>query len=243
MHLRFQTIEYGDSSLMVVPDADHPAIAGNVEKTWTIVQNLTSWLLESGLPGVVDAIPTYDRVLVELDPARTDHQTVAAFISVWGSLIGDRSLEAVPPRHTYRVPVLYGGDAGPDLEIAADYLGLPADELVRAHVSLVHPIRVLAQGGGPMLYGLASRREVPRRKDPRVKVPAGAVMLAGRQALILPVESPSGWRIIGRTPVRVVDPESEDLVDHRPGDLLTYYQIAESDWDSLTALTLRDCRV
>ncbi|MFT4165069.1 MAG: carboxyltransferase domain-containing protein [Microlunatus sp.] len=238
MTISVQTTTYGDAAVLAVPQVElSPA------DRWTYVHNLTRWLLDADLPGVLDAIPTYDRVLVEIDPIVTDHATVIAFIRTWATLVGDRVLDPIRPGHTYRIPVVYGGEAGPDLDRAAADLGTTADGLIRAHSELVHPIRCLAQAGSPMLDGTGLAGEVARRTDPRLQVPDGAVMLAGRQALIMPVASPSGWQIIGRTPLRLVDPTNPDLLDYRPGDVLSYRRIADTDWAEFEGMPLRDCRV
>jgi allophanate hydrolase subunit 1 len=74
---------------------------------------------------------------------------------------------------------------------------------------------------------------VPRMKEPRVAVPPGSIALSGSQSIIYPVRSPGGWRLVGRTPLRLVDPAAEDLVVYRAGDLLRYVPIDEQRFAEL----------
>jgi KipI family sensor histidine kinase inhibitor len=147
-------------------------------------------------------------------------------------------------RHAaYVVPVVYGGDHGPDLTDVALELGVEPHVVVTAHMRLTHPVRCLSHSAAPMFDGLPFESEVGRLATPRTRVAAGSIMVAGQQSMILCVDQPSGWRVIGRTPISLVDPARADPVLHRPGDMFGYRSIDPTDWGEHVNTSLGDCRV
>src|SRR5262249_33523724 len=115
------------------------------------------------------------------------------------------------------------GDDGPDLLEVARLTGLPPEEVVRRHVAATYRVYFLGfLAGFPYLGGLPSELAVPRLAAPRTHVPAGSVALAERQTGIYPVPSPGGWRLIGRTPLRLFDPAANPPALLRPGDRVRF---------------------
>lgn len=218
--------ESGDAALRVV------ARSGDADADWVTVHSLAGWLATAGVDGVHGAVPTYDSVLVEFDPYLTSARQVRAFV-----LLAMRQLDFAgtglrEPRR-FDVPVVYGGSYGPDLERVAEQQGLAPAEVIARHTGKTYVIRCLgAPAGSPMMDGPDFPFPVPRLKDPRLSVPAGAVSVAGRQAVIAPAKAPGGWCVIGQTPLTVLDAAREPLVPYVPGDELRFRQIAEADFDS-----------
>lgn len=216
--------ESGDAALRVV------AQAGDAEANWATVHSLAGWLATAGVEGIHGAVPTYDSVLVEFDPYLTSARQVRAFI-----LLGMRQLDFVgttlcEPRR-FEVPVVYGGSYGPDLESVAEHQGLDVQDVIARHTAKTYVIRCLgAPAGSPMMDGPDFPVPVPRLKDPRLSVPAGAVSVAGRQAVIAPAVAPGGWCVIGQTPLTVLDAAREPLVPYVPGDELRFYRIPAEDF-------------
>ena len=216
--------ESGDAALRVV------AQSGDAEANWATVHALAGWLATVGVEGIHGAVPTYDSVLVEFDPYLTSARQVRAFI-----LLGMRQLDFVgttlrEPRR-FEVPVVYGGSYGPDLESVADHQGLDVQDVITRHTAKTYVIRCLgAPAGSPMMDGPDFPVPVPRLKDPRLSVPAGAVSVAGRQAVIAPAVAPGGWCVIGQTPLTVLDAAREPLVPYVPGDELRFYRIPAEDF-------------
>lgn len=219
--------ESGDAALRVV------ARSGDAEANWATVHSLAGWLATAAVEGIYGAVPTYDSVLVEFDPYVTSARQVRAFV-----LLGVRQLEFIgntlrEPRR-FEVPVVYGGNYGPDLERVAEHQGLDVEDVIARHTAKTYVIRCLgAPAGSPMMDGPDFPVPVPRLKDPRLSVPAGAVSVAGRQAVIAPAVAPGGWCVIGQTPLTVLDAGREPLVPYVPGDELRFVQIPESEFDSL----------
>ena len=224
--------ESGDAALRVV------ATSPDRERNWAAVHALAAWLETADVDGVHGAVPTYDSVLVEFDPYVTSARQIRAFV-----LLGMRQLDfvGVPVRtpREFEVPVVYGGEFGPDLQKVADHEGLPASEIIALHTAKSYVIRCLgAPAGSPMMDGPDFPLPVPRLKDPRLSVPAGAVSVAGRQAVIAPAVAPGGWCVIGQTPLTVLNPNKQPLVPYLPGDLLRFHEIPAADFERYAGLEL-----
>ncbi|GGJ38180.1 5-oxoprolinase subunit B family protein [Paenarthrobacter histidinolovorans] len=224
--------ESGDSALRVV------AISQASEDNWLTVHRLADWLENCGAEGLHGAVPTYDSVLVEFDPILVSARQVRAFVKL-GLLELDHAGEGVQTPREFDVPVVYGGDFGPDLELVAQYQGISTGEVIRLHTEKTYTVRCLgAPAGSPMMDGPAFPKPVPRLKDPRLSVPAGAVAVAGRQAVIAPASAPGGWCVIGQTPLSVLNIRKEPLVPYKPGDILRFRQIATEDFNGFVGMDL-----
>ncbi len=218
--------ESGDSALRVV------ALAEASEDNWLTVHRLADWLETCGAEGLHGAVPTYDSVLVEFDPVLVSARQVRAFVKLGLLEMGRSAGNAAAPRE-FDVPVVYGGEYGPDLEKVAQYQGISTEEVIRLHTEKTYTVRCLgAPAGSPMMDGPAFPKPVPRLKDPRLSVPAGAVAVAGRQAVIAPAVAPGGWCVIGQTPLTVLNIRREPLVPYKPGDILRFRRIEAGDFDS-----------
>ncbi|MCZ9882011.1 5-oxoprolinase subunit B family protein [Arthrobacter sp. B2a2-09] len=218
--------ESGDSALRVV------ALSEASEDNWLTVHRLADWLEGCGAEGLHGAVPTYDSVLVEFDPVLVSARQVRAFVKL-GLLEMARSAGTEAAPREFDVPVVYGGEYGPDLEKVAEYQGISTEEVIRLHTEKTYTVRCLgAPAGSPMMDGPAFPKPVPRLKDPRLSVPAGAVAVAGRQAVIAPASAPGGWCVIGQTPLTVLNIRREPLVPYKPGDILRFRHIEAGEFDS-----------
>ncbi|MFF0148638.1 KipI family sensor histidine kinase inhibitor [Amycolatopsis sulphurea] len=220
----------GDAAVRITVDG------AGTEEVWGTVHHLARRLNDGEVPGVLSAVPTYDAVLVEFDPCVTTADTVMFQLLSWEA---PDALAPLPSR-VLDVPVLFGGEAGPDLMWVAEVVGLPATRVVELMCETELLIRCL---GGPaasaMTDGPDFGEPVPRLATPRLRVPPGAVSLAGRQAVLGPVAAPSGWRQIGRTPLTVLQTDTEAVVPYRPGDRLRYYAIDEATYARLRGQPMR----
>ena len=137
----------------------------------------------------------------------------------------DAAVAEVSPR-VVDVPVCYGGSFGPDLDTAASLCGLSETELIRLHSEAVYAVEMIGfVPGFPYLSGLPMQLAVPRRAVPRLSVPAGAVAIGGSQTGVYPLETPGGWHIIGRTPLRLFRPELESPALLAAGDLVRFQPV------------------
>jgi inhibitor of KinA len=181
-------------------------------------------------PGVLDVVPGYDVLLVAYDPLRVAAPDVQAWIA--------RTIDGPSPPLAGRrveIPVLYAPEVAPDLEALAAEKGLTVEALVALHTAPDYRCYLLGfRPGFPFLGGLEPRLIAPRLPSPRLRVPAGSVGIGGRQTGIYPVESPGGWRLIGRTPVRLFDPARAAPFLVRAGDTVRFTPIDRAEFDRLT---------
>ena len=161
---------------------------------------------ESVPPGILNLHPAYASVLIDFDPRRWTHTAVEEWVS---ERLAAAESTAAPEGRTVEIPVQYGGEFGPDLEDVARHTGLAPDEVVRRHAAERYLVYFVGFSPGfPYLGGMPPELATPRLAAPRKRVPAGSVAIGGSQTGIYSVESPGGWRIIGRTGLRLFDPQA-----------------------------------
>lgn len=175
-------------------------------------------------PGLLDVVPAYASVLVRFDPLIASQDATVAFLHAALACVSDYPS---PRGRLIRIPVCYGGADGPDLDEVASILRMTPAEVIRRHAAATYRVSFLGfLAGFPYLTGLPRSLAVPRLATPRTRVPAGSVAIAERQAGIYPVESPGGWRILGRTVAPLFDPSREQPALLLPGDRVRFYPIA-----------------
>ena len=181
-------------------------------------------LIKRALPAGVEAVvPAYRSLLLLYDPLQTAPVRLAETLA---ALAENLRAAAVPAPKVVEIPVCYGGEFGPDLDVVAQHTGLTAAEIISLHGSVDYPIYMIGFTPGLCyLGGLDRRLWTPRRQTPRTAVPAGAVGIAESQTGAYPVESPGGWQIIGRTPLRLFAPERENPFLYEPGDRIRFVPI------------------
>lgn len=225
----------GDSALRVA------ATLEDREAGWRLVHHLARRLDRAQLPGVVCTIPTYDALLIEIDPVEVSGSHLMPTLT---RLIEDIDLDEPVSAHPqeFEIPVLYDDDGSLDLQDVAHAQGITAEEVIALHCAPRYVVRCLgAPGGSPMLDGPPFPHPVPRLASPRAHVPQGVVSVAGRQATITPAAAPGGWCLIGRTPLTVLNLAAEPLVPYAPGDVIVFRPIDRAEYDSLrgTRMTVR----
>lgn len=202
----------GDGALVVeFGDGIDPALNDRVLSLYRLLE-------ADPPPGVEELVPTYRSLLILYDPL----VTTPAALSVAVRGLAGAPATGVAPRRT-EVPVRYGGQDGPDLVTVAAELGLTPEEVVARHTRPEYRVYMLGFAPGfPYLGGLDPSLAAPRLPEPRTRVPAGSVAIAGNQTGIYPLESPGGWRIIGRTPLRLFDPAAPEPFLLRAGDRVRF---------------------
>jgi KipI family sensor histidine kinase inhibitor len=189
-------------------------------------------LAAAAIPGVVESLPTYRPVFVQVDPLVID---MPAFETRVLALLDGLRTEAKAPRR-WRIPVVYGGAFGIDLEDVAAAHGITTGEVIRRHSERVYRVAMLGfLPGYCYLSGADQSIALPRRTDPRLKTPAGTVSIGGVQALFASVEAPSGWHLLGRTPVRNFMPDRDPVFLVGAGEEVVFEPIEASRWDALDA--------
>ena len=181
----------------------------------------------SSLP-VTDVVVGYRSVMVYVDPlaegAEAAREAIAGLAAAPGETTG-------APGAVVDVPVCYDEPYGPDLGDVAAFAGASTDDVIAWH--LAREYRVFVVGFVPGFAYMAPvdpRIASPRRKSPRLKVPAGSVAVAAGQTGVYPAETPGGWNLIGRCPVRPYDPDRPEPFLLRPGDRARFRRIGEDEY-------------
>ena len=188
---------------------------------------LASRLREQHFPWLRDLVPAYASLAVFFDADRIEAPDPHAFVAaaLTANLRSVVSATAIAVR-TIDIPVCYEKEMAPDLTEAADILGLSIEALIEHHSAAIYTVAMIGFAPGfPYLLGLPESLALPRLATPRTRVPAGSVAIGGSQAGIYPRESPGGWRLIGRTPLRLFDPNRAAPSLLVPGDKVKFCRI------------------
>ena len=181
------------------------------------------------IAGVLDVVPTYRSVAVYFDPLRTDGDALLATLE---DAAGRPQPESTATREPVRIPVCYGGDLGPDLAGVAAFAGLAESDVVSAHCAATYRVFMLGFVPGFAYLGIVDARiAMPRHATPRVRVPAGSVGIAGVQTGVYSAETPGGWQLIGRTPLKPFDPSRDQPFLMQAGDAVQFYPIDRAEYE------------
>ena len=189
-----------------------------------LVRELASAIEALDLPGVLETVPTYRSLLVSYDPLVTASDELQQAIREIGIGGDEGEAEAGAARaRVVQIPTLYGGEYGPDTEFVSQNAGMTPREMIAVHSGVDYLVYMMGFSPGfPYLGGLDERLATPRLESPRAEVPAGSVGIAEGQTGVYPVASPGGWRIIGRTPVRLFDPSLDRPTAISAGDYVRF---------------------
>jgi KipI family sensor histidine kinase inhibitor len=187
-------------------------------------------LAREPIAGVSETVPTYRSLLVHYDPTQIDFDTL-------GKRLLELAQRPVPKsenaRH-WRVPVAYGGEHGVDLEDVAKTLGTTADDVVARHIAGDYRVAMIGfSPGWSYLSGLQASLHMPRRQNPRLLTPEGTISVGGVQAGIQCIAGPSGWHLLGRTPVRTYQLHRDPIFLLEPGDHVKFYVIDDKTFMEL----------
>lgn len=203
----------GDAALLC--ELPPPATLAAQQKIWALAGVAVQW------PGVREVLPGMNNLTLLFEPERVAIEALQARVAgAWPKLaatgIQGRRIE---------IPVAYGGEDGPDLDAVAQHTGLTPAEVVRRHSAGDYVVYFLGfLPGFAFMGGLAPALATPRRAEPRVAVPAGSVGIGGEQTGIYPLASPGGWQLIGRTSLRLFDPQAAEPTLLRPGDHVRFVE-------------------
>jgi inhibitor of KinA len=227
----YRVLPLGDRALVLEVDAP-------VSREVTLrMRALAEWLRQAALPGVLDLVPAFCSLTIHYDPLRSQAEGLTPYQSLQEQVA--RAVERAPAAtsdiaRSVQIPVLYGGPWGEDLERLAEAHGLSPQEVIDLHSRPPYFVGMLGFAPGfAYLAGLDPRLVTPRRSNPRARVPAGSVAIGGEHTGIYPFESPGGWHIVGRTPLRLFDLQQPSPSLLGAGDEVRFVPIDESEYRSL----------
>ena len=198
------------------------------------VHRISRAIVSENIPAVSEVLSTYSGLVVHYDPL------IITLDELRDSLITlcKYNLRATQDEsRVIRIPTLYGGEHGPDLNEVSNILGISESEIIRLHSSEEYLVYGLGFSPGfPYLGGLSSDLYCDRLSTPRIDVPAGSVAIAESQTGIYPVSSPGGWRLIGRTPVKMFDPGSPRPTLVEPGDFIRFRPVCAGEFEEISNL-------
>ncbi|WP_409301006.1 5-oxoprolinase subunit PxpB [Peribacillus sp. SCS-155] len=186
----------------------------------------------------VEYIPAFTTVTVIYDPAAVSFgsQGESPYIMVSDKLakgIADLKTTVTENERIVEIPVCYGGELGPDLKYVADVNRISADEVIHLHSTGDYIVHMIGFAPGfPYIGGMPEQISAPRKKSPRLKIPAGSIGIAGSQTGVYPIETPGGWQLIGRTPLKLFRPEKEIPSLLRAGDKIKFVPITLEEYRS-----------
>ncbi|WML28528.1 5-oxoprolinase subunit PxpB [Neobacillus sp. OS1-33] len=197
------------------------------------VQSFTSRLHFSKINGIVECVPAYHSVAIYYRPELISYtKLVAVVVNLCNTSVDVNILQPI----VYEIPVYYGGKTGQDLPFVAQYHQMSEDEVINLHANKEYLIYLIGfVPGFPYLGGLSQQLSVPRLDHPRPRVPAGSVGIGGNQTGIYPSEVPSGWRIIGITPVNIFDLENPNLIS--AGNYIKFFPITRNEYQRIKNLS------
>jgi len=222
-------------TVRVVPAGDSALVVEFEERITPEINERAIALAESihaaNIPGVRDVVPTYRSVAIHFDPLRVDFDALVARVERDAEQPRVRAITSTMP---VRIPVCYGGDFGPDLTDVATLSGVDEDEVIRIHSAATYRVFMLGFVAGFAYMGTVDGRiAAPRLSTPRLRVPVGSVGIAGVQTGVYPAETPGGWRLIGRTPVKPFDPARAEPFLLKAGDAVQFHPIDRATFGRL----------
>lgn len=197
----------------VVLELEPPVTLASQKRIWRLTQRL------SEMPEIAEVIPGMNNITVVLSAPENAARDGIERLQRWW----EESDTLEPESRQIDIPVMYGGEAGPDLGEVARHCGMSERDVVALHSSVDYVVWFLGfQPGFPYMGGLPERLATPRRAEPRLLVPAGSVGIGGSQTGIYPLPSPGGWQLIGRTSLKLFDPQKDTPVLLAPGDTVRF---------------------
>jgi KipI family sensor histidine kinase inhibitor len=199
----------------------------------TRVRALDYLIEQKAVPGVIETVPSYRALLVYYDPSIVGYDALCTELA---ALADQATTTTMPPAREVELPCCYDGELGPDLEAAAARLGLSVDDLVRLHAGAEYLVYFIGFTPGlPYMTGAPEQLTIPRLDTPRLKVPPGSVAIGGIQCCVYSVESPGGFWLLGRTPLRLYDPAAAEPILLKPGDRVRFRRIDRREFDDIAA--------
>src|SRR5687768_12233898 len=210
MPFKPRLLPLGDSSLLI-------ELGQEIDLTVNQrVHALASLIEASSINGLIETVPAYATLLVHYDPSILSFTQLQKYLRTKVDFVEEIAHQK---RRRVEVPVQYGGEYGVDLESVARKLQLGVADLIRLHSETIYTVYMMGfTPGFPYMGKLPSELVLPWLETPRTHVPAGTVAIAGSQTGIYSIDSPGGWHLIGWTPLKLFDPESESVFLFSPGD-------------------------
>ena len=194
------------------------------------VNALFQALLTKPVEGVVEMVPTYRSLTIHYSPLTLRYDQMVEECRSRLTMEQDQSAEKTATR-VLEIPVLYGGEIGVDLEDVASYHNKTPQEIIDVHTGFLHRIYMIGFWPGMPYMDAPNGLTIPRRSSPRLNVQQGAVIIQSTQTNILPNDTPTGWHILGHTPVKAFDIKRKNTSLFEPGDWIQFVSVTKESYD------------
>ena len=225
MYDKIKFLTAGDSALVM-------EFGDTIEKELNArIAAVVESLKKKNIDGLLDILPTYMSVLINYDPVKISYgEMVDTLKGLSKADSGEQSDEV----RLIEIPTIYGGEYGPDIDFVAENAKMSKEEVIKIHSGTDYLVYMMGfMPGFTYLGGLDERIATPRLKSPRLKIEPGSVGIAANQTGMYPLESPGGWQLIGRTPLKLFDDTKEPPVFIQAGDYIRYVSIDQKEYDRI----------
>ena len=200
-------------------------------KTNQRIRSFSALLEQEKIHGILEWIPTYTALSIVYDPYEISYAELEQYVM---DLKEKMTRIDLPKAEVVHIPTCYGGDKGPDLAQVADHNGLTEEEVVKIHSGTNYLIYMMGfTPGFPYLGGMSKKIATPRLTAPRAKIAPGSVGIAGEQTGIYSMETPGGWQIIGRTPLKLYDPDRDPPILLKAGNYIKFHPVSEEEYEDI----------
>lgn len=229
----YQLLNYGDSSICITFSESF------TEEGWRNTHSLSNKIHAEKQPWIQSIIPTYTSLIIQFDVLSVTSHEVKNYVKHALNSIEIANFSGV----TYKVPVLYGGFAGPDLEKVTLRTEKTQEEIIELHTKQSSRILCFTSPAGqPLMDDSCLPSNISRLHIPRKRVPKGSIAVVGDQTTIYTRNTPGGWNIIGKTPIKITDPKVMPPTELNIGDRVKFHPINENEWGKYEFLTLNDLK-
>ena len=216
----------GDSALVIEFGNE---ISADINKK---IRKMMDDIKKENIDGIIELVPTYCSLLINYDVLKINYNTLVEKLKTF--LNNDVETTEGEEVTLVEIPTLYNDEFAPDLSYVAEYNKLSKEEVIKIHTGTDYLVYMLGfMPGFTYLGGMSEKIATPRLESPRLQIYPGSVGIAGKQTGMYPSMSPGGWRIIGRTPLKLYNPDSDTPVYISSGDYVRYVSISEEEYNEI----------
>ena len=195
------------------------------------IRSIVDYIDNDKLDYIIDILPTYRSILIQYDALKISYDELIKKLKTYENMSTSSQDETV---RLIKIPTVYAKEYGPDIEFVANHNNITVDEVINIHTSTDYLVYMLGFiPGFTYLGGMSEKIATPRLESPRLQIYPGSVGIAGKQTGMYPSMSPGGWRIIGRTPLKLYNPDSDTPVYISSGDYVRYVSISEEEYNEI----------
>ena len=199
------------------------------------VRTLCTYLDEKPFNGMIEYVPAFTSISIIYNPLDMNSESPYEVVkTILDNIISKLDFSLADEEHIVEIPVCYGGEFGQDIEQVAKINNITVDEVIKIHSEGKYLVYMIGFAPGfPYLGGMSEKIAAPRRESPRTAIPEGSVGIAGMQTGVYPIETPGGWQLIGKTPLKMFDLNRNPKSLLKAGDIAKFYPISYEEYEAL----------